>query len=152
MLCPNLKNASHVVYGGLEGTKTQSDSYIHVKGVMTEKPNVPFIFDNRRGHCMLRGVIWCFFKQHYLCIWCNRIWLTCFSVQKHIIFQRLYIIVGPLCPAALKRLIFYKSLLPTSTVYSDWPTAQLIEIGRTPQALIGIVTHLAIIASFSFPN
>ncbi len=28
--------------------------------------------------------------------------------KKHIIFQILYIIVGPLCPAFLKRLIFYK--------------------------------------------
>ncbi len=34
--------------------------------------------------------------------------LTCFNVQKHIIFQILYIIVGPLWPASLKRLVFYK--------------------------------------------
>ncbi len=33
--------------------------------------------------------------------------LTCFDVQK-LIFQILYIIVGPLCPASLKRFIFYK--------------------------------------------
>ncbi len=42
--------------------------------------------------------------------------LTCFSVQKHIIFQILYIIVGPLCPAALKRFIFYK--VPPSDKHS----------------------------------
>ncbi len=34
--------------------------------------------------------------------------LTCFNVQKYIIFQILYIIVGPLCPASLKRFVFYK--------------------------------------------
>ncbi len=28
--------------------------------------------------------------------------------KKHIIFQILYIIVGPLCPASLKHVIFYK--------------------------------------------
>ncbi len=36
---------------------------------------------------------------------------------KVIIFQILYIIVGPLCPASLT-----KPLLLTSTVCSDWPT------------------------------
>ncbi len=34
--------------------------------------------------------------------------LTCFNVEKHIIFQILYFIVGPLCPASLKRFVFYK--------------------------------------------
>ncbi len=28
--------------------------------------------------------------------------------QKHIIFQILYVIVGPLCPASLKRFVLYK--------------------------------------------
>ncbi len=32
--------------------------------------------------------------------------------KKHIIFQILYIIVVPLCPASLKRFVFYK--VPTS--------------------------------------
>ncbi len=41
---------------------------------------------------------------------------------KNTLFQILYIIVGPLCPASLKRFISIKSLLPTSTVCSDWPT------------------------------
>ncbi len=35
--------------------------------------------------------------------------LTCFNVQKHILFQILYIIVVPLCPASLKRFVFYKA-------------------------------------------
>ncbi len=46
--------------------------------------------------------------------------------KKHIIFQILYIIVGPLCPASLKRLVFYKvppfdkcSLL----WLANWPSA-----------------------------
>ncbi len=42
--------------------------------------------------------------------------LTCFNVQKHIIFQILYIIVGPLCHASLKHLIFYKA--PPSNKHS----------------------------------
>ncbi len=44
--------------------------------------------------------------------------------KKHIIFQILYIIVGPLCPASIKRFVFFtrKSLLPTNAVCSDWPT------------------------------
>ncbi len=29
--------------------------------------------------------------------------------KKHIVFQILYIIVSPLCPASLKRVIFYKA-------------------------------------------
>ncbi len=29
-------------------------------------------------------------------------------LKKHIIFQILYIIVGPLCPASLKCVLFYK--------------------------------------------
>ncbi len=40
--------------------------------------------------------------------------------KKHIIFQILYIIVGPLCPASLKCFFSTKSLFPTSC--SDWPT------------------------------
>ncbi len=54
--------------------------------------------------------------------------------KKQIIFQILYIIVGPLCPASLKHFIFYKvppcdkrSLLRLA----NW---QCIVIGRTPQA------------------
>ncbi len=35
--------------------------------------------------------------------------LACFNIQKHIIFQILYIIVGSLCPSSLKRLVFYKA-------------------------------------------
>ncbi len=36
--------------------------------------------------------------------------------KKHIIFQILYIIVGPLCPASLKHVIFYK--VPPSDKHS----------------------------------
>ncbi len=46
--------------------------------------------------------------------------------KKHIIFQILYIIVGPLCHASLKRLVFYK--VPPSNKHSllwlaSWPSA-----------------------------
>ncbi len=51
--------------------------------------------------------------------------MTCFNVQKHI-FQILYIIVVPLCPASLKHFIFYKA--PPSNKHSllwlaNWPGA-----------------------------
>ncbi len=51
--------------------------------------------------------------------------LTYFNVKKHN-FQILYIIVVPLCPAFLKRIIFYKA--PPSDKYSllwlaNWPSA-----------------------------
>ncbi len=72
--------------------------------------------------------------------------------KKHIIFQILYIIVGPLCPASLKRFVFYK--VPPSDKHSLlWLASltQCIVIGRTPQALRN-VTPLSIIASFKFQN
>ncbi len=52
--------------------------------------------------------------------------LTFFNVKKHIIFQILYIIVGPLCPASHKRLVLYK--VPPSDKHSllwlaNWPRA-----------------------------
>ncbi len=61
-----------------------------------------------------------------LCIWCNRICWYDFMFKKHIIFQILYIIVGPLCPASLKRFVFYK--VPPSDKHSllwlaNWPSA-----------------------------
>ncbi len=74
--------------------------------------------------------------------------------KKHIIFQILYIIVGPLCPASLKRFVFYNFssfqqaqfglIGPADTVHCD--------LGRTPQALVGNVTPISIITSFSFQN
>ncbi len=70
---------------------------------------------------------------------------------KHFIFQILYIIVGPLCPASLKH-FFYK--VPPSDKQSALigQLTQCIVIGRTPQARVGNVTPLSIIASFSFQN
>ncbi len=46
--------------------------------------------------------------------------------KKHIIFQILYIILGPLCPASLKHFVFYK--VPPSDKRSllwlaSWPSA-----------------------------
>uniref|UniRef100_A0A673FPF5 Macrophage-capping protein-like n=1 Tax=Sinocyclocheilus rhinocerous TaxID=307959 RepID=A0A673FPF5_9TELE len=68
--------------------------------------------------------------------------LTCFNVQKAYIFQILYIIVG-LCPASLKRFVFYK--VPPSQAQSALigQLTQCIVIGRTPQALVGNVTSLS---------
>ncbi len=55
--------------------------------------------------------------------------VTCFNVKKHIIFQILYIFVGPLCPASLKRFVFYKA--PPSDKYillwlANWPSAMCL--------------------------
>ncbi len=59
-------------------------------------------------------------------IWWNRICWHALLFKKHIIFQILYIIVGPLCPASLKRFIFYN--VPPSNKHSllwlaNWPSA-----------------------------
>ncbi len=43
-----------------------------------------------------------FFKIIILCIWCNRICCNekhALMLKKNIIFQIMYIILGPLCPA-----------------------------------------------------
>ncbi len=61
--------------------------------------------------------------------------------KKHIIFQILYISVGPLCPSFRQA---------QSALIGQ--LAQCIVIGRTPQALVGNVTPLTIIASFSFQS
>ncbi len=51
--------------------------------------------------------------------------LKCFNVKKtHIIFQILYIIVGPLFPTSLKRFVFRQAVCsdwPTDPVHCDWP-------------------------------
>ncbi len=67
-----------------------------------------------------------FLKIIILCIWCNRICWHALMFKKHIIFQILYIIVVPLCPASLKRFVFYK--VPPSDKHSllwlaSWPSA-----------------------------
>ena len=67
-----------------------------------------------------------FLKIIILCIWCNRICWHALMFKKHIIFQILYIIVGPLCPASLKRIVLYK--VPPSDKRSllwlaNWPSA-----------------------------
>ncbi len=72
--------------------------------------------------------------------------------KKHIIFQILYIIVGPLCHASLKRLVLQSPSFQQAQSALIGQLTQCIVIGRTPQALIGNVTPLSIIASFSFQN
>ncbi len=57
--------------------------------------------------------------------------------KKHIIFQILYIIVGSLYPASLKRIVFYKA--PPSNKHSLlWLACWLIVISRTSQATSGM--------------
>ncbi len=78
--------------------------------------------------------------------------LTWFNVKKHIPFQILYIIVGPLCPASLKRVVFNKAPSFDKQSALIGQLTQCIVIGRTPQARVGNVTPLTIIASFSFQS
>ncbi len=54
-------------------------------------------------------------------------------LKKHIIFQILYIIAFPLCPASLKRVVFYKAFRQAQSGLIGQLT-QCIVIGRTPQA------------------
>ncbi len=75
---------------------------------------------------MLKGLYDAILKIIILCIWCNRICWHALMFKKHIILQILSIIVGPLCPASLKRLVYYK-VLPSdkrSLLWlANWPRA-----------------------------
>ncbi len=73
----------------------------------------------------LKGSYGVIFK---IIIWCNRICWHALMFKKHIIFQILYIVVVPLIGQL----------------------TQCFVIGRTPQARVGNVMPLSIIASFSF--
>ncbi len=54
--------------------------------------------------------------------------------KKHIIFQILYIIVGPLCPASLKLHFLQSPSFRQAQSALIGQLAQCIVIGRTPQA------------------
>ncbi len=73
-------------------------------------------FDTIDHNILLKGSYDAFLKIIIFCIWCNRICCHALMFKKHIIFQILYIIVGPLCPASLKRFVFYK--VPPSDKHS----------------------------------
>ncbi len=70
-------------------------------------------------------------------------------LKKHI-FQILYIIVVPLCPASLKHRFLQSPSFQQVQSALIGQLTQCIVIGRTPQAHIGNVTPLTIIVSFSF--
>ncbi len=83
-------------------------------------------------------------------VWYNRICWHALMFIKHIIFQILYIIVGPLCPTLSNASFSTKSLLLTSAVCSDWPTGTVHCDWPNTTSRVGNVTALSIIASFSF--
>ncbi len=88
-----------------------------------------------------------------LCIWFNRICWLASNVQKtHYLSNTVhYIILGPLCPASLKRFLQSPSFRqPQSALIGQ--LTQSIVIGRTPEARVGTVTPISIITSFSFQN
>ncbi len=102
---------------------------------------------------LLKGSYDAYLKIIILCIWCNRICWHALMFKKHIIFKTMYIIVGPLCPALPSNASFStNSLLPTSTVCSDWPTDTVRCDWPNTTSHVGNVTSLSIIASFSFQN
>ncbi len=101
---------------------------------------------------ILKGSYDAFLKIIILCIWCNRICWHALMFKKHIIFQILYIIVGPLCPPLSNASFSTKSLLPTSTVCSDWPTDPVHCDLPNTTSRVRNVTPLSIIASFSVQN
>jgi len=103
--------------------------------------NFKIIFSISFSHLMIpwadyyvKGSYDAILKIITLCIWCNRICCHALMFKKHI-FQILYIIVGPLCPASLKCFVLYKA--PPSDKHKSALIGQLtrcIVISRTPQA------------------
>ncbi len=98
----------------------------------------------------LKGSYDAILKIIILCIWCNIICWHNLMFKKLNIFQILYIIVVPLCPASLKCVVFYK--VPLSNKCS------LLWLANWPRALWLVEHHthgrkckpLTIIASFIF--
>ncbi len=97
----------------------------------------------RKGQ--LKWVKLCFFlKIVILCIWYNRICWHALIFKKHIIFQILYIIVGPLCLASLKRFVFYK--VPPSDKHSllwlaNWHSALWLAEHHKPRRKCNAPLH-----------
>ncbi len=83
-----------------------------------------------------------FLKIIILCVWCNRICWHNLKCSKNIIFQILYIIVGPLCPASLKRLVcnIYKLPKNMQTLYRTY-FLQSPSFQQAQSALIGQLTQ-----------
>ncbi len=88
-------------------------------------------------HCLviLKGVIWCFFKNVLLCIWCNRICWHALMLKKHNLYY---------CRSFMLRLSQTLRFLQSpsfrqaqSALIGQLP--QCILIGRTLQALVGNV-------------
>ncbi len=85
-----------------------------------------------------------FLKIIILCIWYNRICWHALIFKKHIIFQILYIIVGPLCLASLKRFVFYK--VPPSDKHSllwlaNWHSALWLAEHHKPRRKCNAPLH-----------
>ncbi len=80
--------------------------------------------------------------------------LTCFNVQKHIIFQLLTV---HYCSSSMPRLSQTCHFLQSPSFWQAQSAligqlSQCIVIGRTPQACVGNATPLAIIVSFCFQS
>ncbi len=72
--------------------------------------------------------------------------------KKHIIFQILYIIVVPLCPASLKCNFLQSPSFRQVQSALIGQLTQCIVIDRTPQVHVENVAPLTIIVSFSFQS
>ncbi len=93
----------------------------------------------------LKGSYDAFLKIIILCIWWNRICWHTLMFKKHIIFQILYITVNiPLCPASLKRFVFYK--VPPSDKHSllwlaNWHSALWLAEHHKPRRKFNTPFH-----------
>ncbi len=101
----------------------------------------------------LKGSYDAFLKIIILCIWCNRMLLTCFNVQKTHNFSN----TVHYCRSSMPRLAQTCRFLQSPSFRHAQTAligqqAQCIVIGRTLQVLIRNVMPLSIIASFSFQN
>ncbi len=89
------------------------------------------------------------FKRSLFCVFGVTEYVDMLLCSKNIIFQILYIIVVPLCPASLKRIVFYKaapSNKHTLLWLVNWPSA-LWSVEHRKHSL-----EITIIASFIFQN
>ncbi len=81
------------------------------------------------------------FKEHYIVYLVQQNMLACSNVKKqNIIFQIVYIIVGPLCPTSLKCFVFHK--IP--------PSDNMLWLANWHRVVSAM--PFIIIVSFSFQN
>ncbi len=115
------------------------------------RPSRNWVWDQFKN-VLLKGSYDAFLKIIILCIWCNRICWHALMFKKHYFSNTVHY-----CRSAMPRLSQTHCFLQSPSFRQAQSAligqlAQCIVTGRTPQALVGNVTSLSIIASFSFRN